>query len=128
MYQDRSEDLSPVVTYRHKRILWISEWMEEINKMLEYLYKFQETHKKRADRSVSVQFWDGNNSVHFDFNLFSPDKHEFRKESHQVMCDVNKSMLAGYITFLEAEREGLIREWNRLETAKPEKDGEQVQN
>ena len=127
-YSERSEDLSPVVTYRHTRIIALSSWLNQINGMLKTLYHMQAETKYQKDLSPDLSIHLTNETVNLKRSSFGPYNSEFRKESYLVMCDVIKGILSGIITFLEAEREGLIREYNRLETAKPDTDVNKIQD
>lgn len=122
----REEDLSPTVVHRHTEILKINRWLDEVNKMLKKLYKMQSETKSQSRRSPGVRFHNGNDAVYFDFNNLYNDKNSYQMESYEVMCDLNKSMVSGYITFLEAERESLIRKFNEMETATLPQDGKEV--
>jgi len=126
MYTDRKEDLSPVVTYRHGRVLSIAKWLDHLDGMLKKLYGMKKNCKGNdnfPDLRISV----ASDYADFSRNDFSPKDNIIKQEAFDTLRDYNNSMLHGYITYLEAERESLITEYNRLETATPPKeDGKEI--
>jgi len=133
MYTSKEEKLSPTVNYRHTRILRISVLLSRINEKLRRLYEWKEDYKKSPENFVGVSFeilHDKVNFTHSGFSLHKLEKDDdINREFMETMQKLNWSMLSSYITFLEIERESLIKEFNRLETAKaPKNYGKEVQD
>lgn len=133
MYTSREEDLLEVVTYRHSRIITVSRILNDINHHLKILYEWKEKHRKSSLSFTEVIFSFDNVSLVFNYSAFNitydPKKDDdIRKDMSETLRNLNWSMLSSYITYLECEREGLITEFNSLETAKLPEDGKEVQN
>ena len=131
MYTSREEDLSPVVTYRHARILTVSRILKNVNDHLQKLYEWKEKHRANRDTFVDVRFGMANFSLFFSYSeleLSNPEPDDdIRHGMRETLRNLNWAMLSSYITFLEIEREGLIAEFNRLEKAQlPKEDGKKV--
>ena len=128
MYTDRKEDLNPVVTYRHGQVLGVARWLDHINGMLKKLYGIKKNCKANPRSFPDLRISLSNDCVDFSFHDFNPKDNILQQEAFDTLKDYNNSMLSGYITFLEAEREALITIYNDMATATLPEDGKEVQN
>lgn len=129
MYQDRSNDLDPRVSNVLNEAPKILKALEVTQDMLEKFYVI-----KNNDRDVIVRL--GHFSEPDDYNRvfeeLNPDEYgnkfyfygenwDYSKEYKESLLKLNESCLEAYITFLEAEREALIKRWNGMaKEIKPE--------
>ena len=110
MYQSRSEDLDPRVNNvlnEGPKIMRALEYMQQTLKNLEYIkehsdlatVRFRPSYTTRDSFVVSDQL---------------EEQWDYTKEYEESLNKLNESVLDAYITFLEAERETLIRRWNNM--------------
>ena len=118
MYQDRTNDLDP-----------------RVNKVLNEGPKILKAIKSTND--ILRGFYDIKNAKHIDclhvgvrpiltfentasavMEWIDPDEHpkdwDYSKKFKETLTNLNESVLDAYITFLECEREALIKRWNSM--------------
>ncbi len=118
MYQDRQEDLDPKVTTVLNEGPRILEALESTNEMLKAYYDIKE------EKSVDCIHVGVRNKLYFEnyasasMQWINPNGHpsdwDYGTEYKESLRALNNSVLDAYITFLECERESLIRRWNGL--------------
>lgn len=112
MYQDRSEDLDPRVNKVLNEGPKILETLEFITNILPELYRLKE--KKDGFYLEGIKF---NHRYQRESEIDPnnlPKNWDYTKEFKESLTNLNESVLDAYITFLECEREALIKRWNKM--------------
>jgi hypothetical protein len=116
MYQGRREDLDPRVDKVLEEGPNIDKAMEDVEDALKEIYKLREK------TITSVNFHSGFHK-HYTATLYHLSRDwDYTKEFKESLDKLNQAVLDAYITFLECEREELIKRWNDMaKELKPKK-------
>ncbi len=109
MYQDRQEDMDPKVTTVLNEGPKILETLEGVNGALMELY-----HLKGLKSTIHIDFSCQGFSRKTSTLYYLPKNWDYTKEYKESLSALNETILDAHITFLECERESLIRRWNGL--------------
>ena len=116
MYQGRREDLDPRVDKVLEEGPKIDKAMEDVEDALKELYHL------KGKTINSVAFYTQFHSNVTATLYYLPIDWDYTKEHQESLNKLNESVLDAYITFLECEREALIKRWNDMaKDLKPEK-------